>query len=101
MPLSALVIALAPLFVSGFFTPTNEETIDLFRKACKLGDGEACHHLGDAYAKGVGVPQNEPRASALYQQACDASVKAACTALEELCDRAPEACSCRSPARAS
>ena len=106
MPSSTRLIALAPLFVFFIFTPATTDTlrdaaatdetnaIDLFRHACKLGDGEACHRLGDAYAKGVGVPQNEPRASALYRQACDADVKAACTALEELCARAPEACSC-------
>jgi len=63
------------------------------RQACKVRDVESCRRLGDAYASGVGVPKNETRAG-LYTQACIEGIRAACTALDELCGRAPEACSC-------
>lgn len=100
-----LSVALVPLLGFGLVAPATTQTPrdtarkdtqapELFRQACKGGDGEACRRLGDAYANGVGVPTNEPRAAALYRQACDSGVTAACTALEELCGRGPDACSC-------
>jgi TPR repeat protein len=55
--------------------------VDECKASCGQSDGEACYRLGWLYEDGLGVPQNENKATKLYVQACDANWAVACRAL--------------------
>jgi TPR repeat protein/tRNA A-37 threonylcarbamoyl transferase component Bud32 len=48
---------------------------------CARGDLKACSTLAGLYAAGVGVPQDDARAIALYQKACEGGEASACAGL--------------------
>lgn len=60
----------------------HERSVQLLNKACTLEEDpimRACARLGDAYADGKGVDRKDiQKATALYDQACDASFAPAC-----------------------
>jgi TPR repeat protein len=45
--------------------------VELYRKACDLGDGYGCSSLGFMYGSGQGVGKDEAKAVELYRKACD------------------------------
>lgn len=49
--------------------------------ACAAHQPGSCHELASALAKGVGAPQDLPRAAALFQADCDAGSLASCNRL--------------------
>ena len=48
-----------------------KKAIELFKKACDLGDATGCYNLGVFYAKGQGVKQDYKKAAELFKKACD------------------------------
>src|SRR4051812_13754125 len=51
------------------------------KKGCDSNNMDDCTNLGLRYARGEGVPKDEPRAVALYEKACDQHNAAACSNL--------------------
>ena len=51
---------------------------EYYDQACKAGDGEACHELAAAYAKGNGVAKDAKLSKSLDQKACELGFEAAC-----------------------
>lgn len=48
------------------------------QKKCDAGDAAACRTLGQGYATGSGVKQDELKAAVLFEKACDKEVAEAC-----------------------
>jgi TPR repeat protein len=61
------------------------------RRACDAKQDEACVRLAWKHAKGEGVLADLSMAARLYRQACDRMYASACTVLNTLTERAPEA----------
>ncbi len=84
------------LHASGFFTaapttapdapiqpgpPDYERASHFYRRGCNAGFSLGCTLLAQAYAKGLGVPQDEPRAVEILQLACRTGAMSACSDL--------------------
>lgn len=78
------------LHASGYFSatapdkpgvPDHERATYFYRRGCNAAFGLGCTLLAQAYAKGLGVAQDEPRAVEILQLACRASTMAACSDL--------------------
>jgi uncharacterized protein len=89
-------------------SPSYAEAAELFDRACREQDREACdelvvtiaqakracarraadcYHLGHSTERGIGVPADETAAGKLYQRACQTGFPPACTALGHLHER--------------
>jgi hypothetical protein len=53
----------------------------LYARACDLGDGAACHRLGELHQAGKGVKLDDGRARQLFEQGCQLGSTSACDAL--------------------
>jgi TIR domain/Sel1 repeat len=51
---------------------------------CDDGSGKACAGIGDAYAKGLGVPRDTSKASIYYRKACGAGDSSACKSADRI-----------------
>jgi TPR repeat protein len=58
--------------------------IALFEDACREGDADMCHALGQRYRQGSGVLRDPGRAAALFEQACDRGSILACEDLRRV-----------------
>src|SRR5262249_10721840 len=68
----------------GFDPPLDRAfTLAAAPASCDMGDGLACLWLGKQVRYGVGVPEDEDKAQALYQKACDAGEPRGCEFLAE------------------
>ena len=61
----------------------DQKAAQLYDKACKLGDNNACGLLAPMLQHGTGTAVDHARAVQLAQQACDAGAGLGCTALGE------------------
>jgi TPR repeat protein len=52
---------------------------------CELGDENACAAVGDAFRGKKSELRDHAKAAKYYRRACDAAVKPACAALDEMC----------------
>jgi TPR repeat protein len=57
--------------------------IPWLQKAVDAQDGQSCLYLSKLYHLGEGVPQDEPRAVALLEKACNLGVQPACDLLKQ------------------
>jgi TPR repeat protein len=76
---SAAPSASAPAVPGGAPAPTPAiADASGLEKKCDSGDGAACRTLGQGYATGAGVKQDELKAAISFEKACDKSVADAC-----------------------
>lgn len=61
--------------------PDHERAAYYYRRGCNAAFGLGCTLLAQAYAKGLGVPQDEPRAVEILQLACRSGSMSACSDL--------------------
>ena len=62
--------------------PTNPTArAEMLLELCNQESGAACMRLGDAMARGRGVPKDAVLAKARYTRACDLGIKAGCEKL--------------------
>jgi TPR repeat protein len=61
--------------------PDHERATYFYRRGCSAAFGLGCTLLAQAYAKGLGVPQDEPRAVEILQLSCRAGTMSACSDL--------------------
>ena len=58
-----------------------ERAVPLYTRACELGNGQACHRLGELYRDGKGVAADDGQARALFERGCVQGSTAACDEL--------------------
>lgn len=74
-----LLLAVMVLTI-GASAKTMEET----RKTCEAGDAKSCKVMGDLTRAGLGVKQDNAKASYYYDKACFVGYKDACKELESM-----------------
>ncbi len=72
---------LGRLLLSGGDPAQQPLAIELYGYACMNEDYWACRVLGEAFAQGLGVPQDLDRARQLLSESCDHDIGEACTSL--------------------
>jgi hypothetical protein len=75
-------------FVSG--QPDYARALPLLRLGCEGEDGQGCLLLGNAYARGDGVPRDADRSRQLYDRSCTLGWAAGCADASEAFQRAGE-----------
>ncbi|HJF82550.1 tetratricopeptide repeat protein [Helicobacter pullorum] len=60
------------------------KAMELYRRACDLGNTEGCTELGDNYARGHGVRQDYKKAMEFFGKACDLGEQKGCDAYKEM-----------------
>ncbi|HEX9294839.1 MAG TPA: tetratricopeptide repeat protein [Polyangiaceae bacterium] len=78
----AIVFASA-LVASAACQSKNERLVGEWQEGCSAGDLDKCASLGEAYAKGIGTPENSARAATTYRDACSRGGVRACMLLGE------------------
>jgi TPR repeat protein len=58
--------------------------VELYKKACDMGDGWGCKSLGGMYEYGEGVAKDSTRARELYKKACDLGAEIGCKFLKSM-----------------
>ena len=66
---------------SSYALGEHSKAAELFDKACKGNNEEACHMLGVLYADGKGVQQNKAKAAELWEKACASAHPSSCILL--------------------
>ncbi len=58
------------LATSYYIDGKDKESIELYKKACDMGNADGCMSLGKIYADGFIVKQNYKKAKQLYKKSC-------------------------------
>ena len=53
----------------------------LYKRACKLNDGNACYNLANAFSTGQGITKNLNLAAKYFYKACDLNIAQGCTSI--------------------
>ena len=66
-------------------TEDDPRALGYLRKACDLGNEDACSNIGEFYNQGkAGLPQDKAEARKWLSIACEGSAKWACETLKKL-----------------